>query len=437
MGFRKKQAGVTLIEALASLAVGSMVIFGMGSLAIDYMNNTEAITAAQQLKTVAEAGRAYVTDNAALVGSRATTVSPCMITAADLGIYAPGIVGVNSLGQNMVALVIKNATGALQVMAVSYGAPVTPSDGKVAMVANALGGDGGGVYSTAPTQITGSGSAWTLNLTAPPGSVFRTPGVSCATGAPMAAVNIAIGSNAVAYWINDPGVASQTLYRNTVPGRPDLNTMNTPIIMSSMTIKVANAACLPTEVGALARDASGKVLTCTSSLRWEPQGSMYWADPVATFGALPACNAAADGVTRVVRTPTVGTEPRAYTCRAASASWIPLGTSDDGILRVNSDVDVAALGMRLSDIKNRLPKYQHMASYVVGNGAWVPWPACSTGGSPRVLAQSAVQQNAGAGATDQVWAVMNGGGWNVYVQSMVWASNIAGMAIANTYCYYP
>ena len=280
---RKRQAGVTLIEAIASLSVASMVIYGMGSLAMDYMSNTEAITAAQQLKTLGEAGRAYVVDNSGVVAARATTTSSCLIPASELTAYAPGLTGTNAFGQNMAVLVAKNAAGILKTMAVSYGGSYTPNDGQLSMVSNALGGDGGSVFSFEPAQITGSNSSWSLDLTVGLGAAFKSAGVSCATGAPVGAVNIAIGSNAVAYWVADSSVGSQLLYRNQVPGRPDLNTMNTPILMGS--VQANNGAC--TSTGAIARDNNGAVLSCQGGF-WKTQGSAFWKDPVANFAALPA-----------------------------------------------------------------------------------------------------------------------------------------------------
>jgi hypothetical protein len=67
---------------------------------------------------------------------------------------------------------------------------------------------------------------------------------------------------------------------------------------------------------------------------------------VATFAALPVCNAAALNQTRVVQTPGVGSGPRAYTCNGAGG-WNPLSLNDAGSLVVPGTATVEKLDGKL------------------------------------------------------------------------------------------
>lgn len=99
--------------------------------------------------------------------------------------------------------------------------------------------------------------------------------------------------------------------------------------IKNLSTVVEGAACATT--GLLSEDVSGALLTCQGGVQTR-QGSAFWRDPVLNVAALPVCNVAASGQTRIVRVPTVGTGPRAYVC--TGVSWIPIAVDDSGNLTI-------------------------------------------------------------------------------------------------------
>lgn len=332
---KKLQVGATLIEALSALSILAAVMVGAAKLTDSYINDTKAVTAAHQLRSIGEAAKGYIAANRANILARATETQPCLIRASDLTTYLPGVTGVNSYGQTLSVLVTEPSPNVLSPLVVATGG-TAPGDADLAMIANALGGSGGGVYTTAVNTVQGVGNGWSTNLAAAPGSAYKAAPVLCATGAGSAALPVAAaGVSAMALWSADESVGSSFLYREAVAGRPELNTMNTPLIMGA--VNALDGNCATIGVGAISRDAQGKVLSCDGS-KWKSQGSAYWEDPVDARASLPACNASSAFQTRIVKTPTVGSGPRAYTCNGAS--WQALAVDDNGDLAVARDLSV-------------------------------------------------------------------------------------------------
>jgi len=283
-----QQTGATLLEALAALTVLSGVMIGAAQLTDSYLNDTKAITAAQQTRSIGEAAKAYIAANRANVIARATPTTPCLIRASDLTTYLPGVTGTNSFGQNIAVLVLEPTANNLTPLVVTYGG-TAPTDAQLPLIANAIGAEGGAVYSTNANLVQGVGNAWQLNLAAAPHNAYRNAPVLCATGVATGAITITTGSNAMSLWVADESIGSAFLYRDSVAGRPELNTMNTPLIMASA--QVTDDVC--TVKGAIARDTDGKVSSCVDIgagvLRWKAAGgSAYWGDPVANYVSLPA-----------------------------------------------------------------------------------------------------------------------------------------------------
>lgn len=333
---KKLQAGATLIEALSALSILAAVMVGAAKLTDSYINDTKAVTAAHQLRSIGEAAKGYIAANRANILARATETQPCLIRASDLTTYLPGVTGVNSYGQTLSVLVTEPSPNVLSPLVVATGG-TAPGDADLAMIANALGGSGGGVYKGAVNTVQGVGNGWSINLAAAPGSAYKAAPVLCATGTGSAALPVAAeGVSAMALWSADESVGSSFLYREAVAGRPELNTMNTPLIMGA--VNALDDNCATIGVGAISRDAQGKVLSCDGS-KWKSQGSAYWEDPVDARASLPACNAASAFQTRIVKEPAVGSGPRAYTCDGAS--WQALAVDDNGDFSVAQDLSVA------------------------------------------------------------------------------------------------
>lgn len=332
-----KQAGVTLLEMLISIGILGSVVAGLATLIGNASDDTRASVTALHVKTVGDAANAYIKDNYASITTVATAASPALIRVSDLiaqGYLPTGYSAVNPCRQSTCVLVLEPTPNKLTGLVVTEGGD-TIDDLTLGQVAGMVGGSGAGIYSTSPGVISGAMGGFSF-----PFGAFGNPnqlGQRCdgTAGAPAAVA----GHLAMALWYSDGAQAASTLYRDAVPGNPSLNTMNTPILMGASTIQTEGAAC--TQAGAVGRSATGGVLACDNGV-WAAARSAFWKDPVATFSALPVCNAASINHTRVVRTPTTGSGARAYTCNGAGA-WQPLAVSDTGDLTVAGNLNTAGL----------------------------------------------------------------------------------------------
>lgn len=306
---KKIQLGFTLVEVVASLAILGIVLALSARMADQYMNDTKNLVAATHARQVIDASQKYIKDNYAAIVASATPTVPATITVADLvaGGYLPtGFNATNSVGHTIATYALEPTANQITAVVATSGAPAI-NDLDLGVIAAAIGESGGSVQSSAATTLTGSFGKWAIPLT----SYGITPGAGHFGGA---------------IWFDqNGGLVTDYVYRAAVPGHPEANTMTTPLIMDST--QTLAAACAT--AGAIARDASGVVLSCQGGV-WNTQGSAYWKDAVTNVASLPACNAAAKWQTRVVGIPTIGTQPRAYSCDGAT--WTALGVDDNGNL---------------------------------------------------------------------------------------------------------
>lgn len=334
---RLRQTGVTLLELVVSLSVLMIVSVGMVQLADRYSEDVKTSVVADQLKRTGDAARSYIKDNYTTIAATATSTSPFQITAAMLtaGGYLPtSSVSTNGYGQSVCTLVLQPSANKLQAMVVAEGG-TTIDDLTLGNIVQLSGSSSGAVLSSATTAISGAMGGWSI-----PVATWHNKVNNLAKKCDGTAGNVQVttGHPALALWFEDGAYQSNALYRDSVPGRPELNTVNTPIIFNAT--QTVGAAC--TTAGAVANDAAGVVINCTGGT-WKQISSAYWADPVATYATLPTCNAASAWATRVVKAPSAagGTGPRAYTCD--STTWKPLGVDDTGNLVVGNTAVGAAM----------------------------------------------------------------------------------------------
>ena len=325
---RQKQKGITLVEILASLAIMSAVTAGVVRLIDQYSNDTKSAITAQHISAVGAAAQAYVKDNYSSVSAAATATTPALITVPMLiatGYLTAGFSTTNNYSQPTCVLVLEPSANMLLALVVTESGTAI-NDVDLGGVAGLVGASGGGIYSDAPTTLRGAMGGWSQAI----GNFgnANASGKKC-DGTTAGSPTLAAGHPIMALWFPNGDVSSGFLYRDSVAGHPELNTVNTPILLSASMVQTSGSAC--TTNGALARDANGALLSC-QSLVWKSQGSSYWQDPVANVASLPACDAASAWQTRIVQAPTVGTGPRAYTCNGTT--WQPLAIDDSGNLNV-------------------------------------------------------------------------------------------------------
>ena len=347
------QAGVTLLELI--VALGVMMSFASGLwFFVDWQTQAARNAAvAQHMATVGEATQNYVRDNYAAVQAVATSTQPALVRVPTLiasGYLPTGFGVTNAQNQNVCALVLQPTAGQLIALVVAEGGNAV-NDADLNTVAGEIGGAGGAILASASSTLTGTAGSWSRAV----GNFANAnnAGLHC-DGATAGAVTLAAGHNVMAVWFTGGDITAGFLYRSPVAGRPELNQMQTNLDMNNNAINNAATIALTTVVtsgaacttnGVVARDTNGMVMSC-QSLTWKAQGSAYWQDPVATFGALPVCNAGAAWSTRVVQTPTTGSGPRAYTCNGAT--WQALAADDSGNITIAGTATINNLAGNLT-----------------------------------------------------------------------------------------
>lgn len=343
---RTRQTGLTLLELLISLGILGGVVVGITQLMEDAGDDARAAITALHTRTVGNAASAYIKDNYAAISAVATAAAPVLIRVSDLiatGYLTAGFSVTNPRLQSTCVLVLEPTPNRLTGLVITEGGD-TIDDLTLGQIAATIGGSGGGIYSTAPTVVQGAMGGYNF-----PVAAYGNPN-SLGQRCDGTAGNIAVaaGHPVMALPYADGAQGASTLYRDAVPGNPSLNTMNTPILMGAGSQQTIGDAC--TTVGAIGSSATGAVLACEGGV-WKQGGSAFWADPVATAGAMPACTAALLNQTRVVQTPSIGTGPRAFTCNGAG-SWLPLGVDDAGNLAVAGTATMGGLVLTTVNVEN-------------------------------------------------------------------------------------
>jgi Bacterial shufflon protein, N-terminal constant region len=313
-----------LLAIMMSIIIGLMSIGTYSKYQNASNQNVQASIVAQQAQQFNAASISYIQNYATNIQAVATASTPAIITVAMLqstNLLPSTFSATNAFGQTWQLEVLQPSAGNLTALAMTTGGTSEP-DMLLAKVASLIGASGGfipkndsGIFTSGFAY--GSMSGWQQSTT----------NFSSVSGGEIASL----------LTFNAGQLVDNRLYRNLVPGQPQLNTMNTPIIMAST--QTIGASC--TSIGAIAQDGTGAVISCQtpgSPGTWQSQGSAYWKDPVANFASLPTCNASIAWQTRVVKTPTTGTGPRAYTCD--SATWQALAVNDSGNMTIAGTMTV-------------------------------------------------------------------------------------------------
>ncbi len=279
--------------------------------------NTIATITASEWQQMNTAATSYIQANSTAIEGVATATTPATITVAMLqaptvNLLPASFSPTNPYGQSWEVLVLQPSAGVLQSLVMTTGG-TTLKDKQLNQIANLVGVQGGFIPDNDSTlysagAVYGVGSAWQVSEA---GYTGAAPGHLAAL---LMNVN---GQTQSAY-----------LYRNAVPGQPQLNTMNTPLIMSAT--EIPGNACSP--LGAIAQDGSGNVLDCPSSGVWTTVGGGSWKSPVATYAALPLVGNTA-GDARMV----TGLS-RAFTWNGVA--WVALAVDQNGNLTVPGNVSM-------------------------------------------------------------------------------------------------
>jgi len=216
-----------ILGVMFAALIGIMIIPTFGHYTQISNDNARAVATAQQQQLLITAATEYIQQNATAIQSHATASAPAVITVPMLqatGLLPNSFGETNPYGQTWQVQVLQPVTGQLQalVMATGGAAIADKQASKIASIVGAAGGfvplNDSALY--APDKAYGSYGGWSLS----------TAGYSPTAGTPAAMVSY-----------TNSAAESNYLYRNAVPGQPQLNRMNTALDMGANDINNAGA----------------------------------------------------------------------------------------------------------------------------------------------------------------------------------------------------
>ncbi len=287
MTFKKKQAGVLLLEILAGLFILAAVITGIAMMINRSSEETQAAIAAQHMRTVGDAAAAYIRNNLPAILEKADADTPVLIKVSDLKAekYLPdSFSSTNAYQQQTCVLVLEpdETPGQVTAMVVTEGGSSPLDDVTVNTVANLVGASGGAIRKSDSNNFNGSRNAWQVAIgnfkkaNAPLSPVTGASTQNCRglKGTP----NLSFGHPAMALWLANGGINPDVIYRTAIPGRPDLNVMSTPLGLATVT---AGDQCTKNingddiKPGAIASDNNdGSLLICQAGVWVKPSAKI-------------------------------------------------------------------------------------------------------------------------------------------------------------------
>lgn len=208
-----------VLGALFAVLVGLMIIPTFGRYQQVSNDNSRAVATAQQQQQLMNAATEYIEQNAAALQANATSSTPATITVSMLqntNLLPAAFGATNPYGQTWAVQVLQPSAGNLQALVSATNGANIP-DAQAAKIASIVGASGGfvplndsGLYQAG--QVYGSYGGW----------VLPTAGYAVSGGHPAGLVSYSSGQT-----------ASNYLYRNAVPGQPQLNRMNTALDMNA------------------------------------------------------------------------------------------------------------------------------------------------------------------------------------------------------------
>jgi hypothetical protein len=229
-----------ILGALFAVVVGMVYLPQVTNAITTSRHAMTDVTTAQEQQQWATAVSNYVSQNMTTLTSTATagapvTLSVATVQAANVGLPT-NFSGTNPFNQTWTAQVLQPVSGTLQVLAFGSGGN-TIKDPELGQIARAAAGSGGfiptnssGAYVGGPANAYGTYGAWKI----------ATTGYSVGAG----------GAPATLLTFSNGTLSSNYLYRNAIPGQPQLNEMNTALGMNGNNI---------TDVGQLQANAGNGV----------------------------------------------------------------------------------------------------------------------------------------------------------------------------------
>jgi prepilin-type N-terminal cleavage/methylation domain-containing protein len=267
---RRYASGFTLIEILAVLALIAILMAGLIPMINSSLEDTRGQQAALYQAQLTAAATRLIEQNYAALAAQATATNAVVVKLNDptypLSNYLPSAFGgTNAYGQTPCLLIYKPSATALQALVVTEGGQIIP-DPELGYIAANSGAGGGAIQAISQPAGSAIGAFGSWKLATP-----NPAGQSC-SGKPT-------GVGHLASLISYDGTQAQNadyLYRVAVPGNPQANTMQVPIVLAQQT---DYTTC--TQYGAIAADGFGNLVDCDRTEgRWVPKASYHWREAV-------------------------------------------------------------------------------------------------------------------------------------------------------------
>ena len=227
----KGQHGFGALEVLIALIISTLAIVGGATVYMRYLDRQSNLIASGQMNILADAGSRYIKDFYASIAAAATPSAPVLITTDMLrntGYLPNGFANTNAYGQSYAVLALAPTPNKLQTLILTQGGEAI-KELYLIEIAKQIGAKGGYISTVNTGVATGSFGGWSTTL-APYG---------VAPGA---------GHLATALFFDDGALVNDYLYRNAVPGQPNLNKMNTSIDMGANNLNNAGTVNAKTAV---------------------------------------------------------------------------------------------------------------------------------------------------------------------------------------------
>jgi Tfp pilus assembly protein PilE len=336
---KSTQRGITLMETMGAMAIGAIMMVGLIAMIDTSMEDSKGQQAAFYHSQVTAAARRYIAANNADLLSKTPTPKVVAIDVGELinQKFLPSNFSLtNGYGQSTCVLVrqptpVAPGSQRLDALVVASGGKKI-EDKLIASVAlNA--GQGSGYITAANTGLA-RGPSWSM-----PTTIFRN--VPCPNGGaqPVLDGSAADGGHLVSSLFSDgPGLADY-LYRDEIPGRPELNRMNAPIRMADKAEVIEGTPC--GTLAAIAVNNARDLMRCGSDGNWTTVAST-WKNPVANFVSLPGTDKHGDVRMTLDKN-------RAFVFNGAS--WVALAVDDAGNFNVPQDLTVGRDAIVTRDVR--------------------------------------------------------------------------------------
>ncbi|MBE0469825.1 MAG: shufflon system plasmid conjugative transfer pilus tip adhesin PilV, partial [Methyloprofundus sp.] len=227
---QQRQQGFTLIELVAVLFIMSIISVTVYQFQKNDFEERKVAIAAGHLQSVSKAANAYIRDNYSAIMSLATDSQPVIIRVSDListNYLQAGYSSVNGYQQATCALVLQPSPGQLTGLVVTQGGQEL-NDFLLSNLVSRIGASAGGIYTDTPGAIIGSRGSWAISHANYGNNTHL--GEDCAGNTQP--VTMEPGRAHVALWFENNDLTAGFLYREEIPGRPELNRMSTHLDMA-------------------------------------------------------------------------------------------------------------------------------------------------------------------------------------------------------------